>query len=60
LNACKDIFTYAIIFTSFPFAFAEIFCMSFSALASIDPEAGTAATITSMPFAFNASVIPLQ
>jgi hypothetical protein len=60
LNICKDVSTYAIIFTSFPLAFAEILWMSFSARASTDPEAGTAATMTSMPFAFNASVMPLQ
>ena len=52
--------TYAIIFTSFPLAFLAILSASLSALASMEPEGGTAATITSTPLADKASVIPRQ
>lgn len=47
-------------FTAFPCAFCAISLAKRAALASILPEAGTAATITSMPFSANASFIPLQ
>lgn len=52
--------TYAMMFTSFPLAFLAILSASLSALASIEPEGGTAATITSMPLADKASVMPRQ
>lgn len=41
--------TYAMMLTSFPFAFSAILSANFSALASMEPEGGTAATITSTP-----------
>jgi hypothetical protein len=51
---------WAIMFTRFPWAFFAMRSHSLSALASMDPEGGTAATITSIPFSASASVIPLQ
>lgn len=52
--------THAMILTSFPFALADIFSANFAARASIDPDGGTAATITSIPFSASASVMPRQ
>jgi len=50
----------AIILTLFPFALAAISWPSFAARSSMEPEAGTEAVMTSMPFARIASVMPRQ
>lgn len=50
----------AMIFTLFPFALACISSLNFWARASMDPDGGTVAVMTSMPFAASASRIPLQ
>lgn len=51
---------WAMMFTFFPFALFAIRAHSLSALVSMDPEGGTAATITSTPFSASASDIPRQ
>lgn len=59
--SCRDLGTsYAMIFTSLPCAFSAMLRASICALASILPDGGTEATITSMPFSDSASVIPRQ
>ena len=50
----------AMIFTLFPLAFAAISCPSLRARSSTDPEGGTEAMMTSIPFCRSASVIPRQ
>jgi hypothetical protein len=52
--------TYAIILTSFPRAPSSISRANSSARASIDPDGGTVAMITSIPRAVSASLIPRQ
>lgn len=51
---------YAMMFTLFPPARLAICTPSAFALSSIEPEGGTDAVITSIPFAANAFVIPRQ
>ncbi len=51
---------YAMILTLLPCAFRSILSPSLAALASMDPEGGTDAVITSVPVAASAAVIPRQ
>lgn len=46
--------------TLFPFAFLSMTSASLAARASMDPDGGTAAVMTSTFFFANASVIPRQ
>lgn len=52
--------TYAMMLTAFPSAFWAMSSANRAALASMLPEGGTEATITSMPFSESASLMPLQ
>lgn len=51
---------YAIMLTLRPGAALRIYSPSFSALASMEPEGGTAAVKHSMPLALSASMMPRQ
>jgi len=57
---CRSSSTHAIMFTLFPPAFSAMLSASLCARASMLPEGGTAATITSIPLRESASVIPRQ
>jgi hypothetical protein len=52
--------TYAMMFTLFPFAFASIVSANLAARASIEPDAGTVAVMTSIFLRLSASRIPRQ
>jgi hypothetical protein len=56
----EEMDTYAMILTLFPCAFSAILSASLAALASMDPEGGTVAVMTSIPLRASASRIPRQ